>query len=179
MKRITILFLVLTLLLTACSGITAPTDAPTVTEPPIPVPTQPTTEAIKDPAPESCLEKLGAYIPLVRIIHVIEHKAQFPVLIRICRDRLAARPRTKMHGKFPCAETGLMIALAFFQSPPHDIAELAGIVSGGCLIRHIEVRLDHISHILQDHGSPLLNGFPRRDIELCIATIHNRPCIFG
>lgn len=48
MKRTAILLLVMSLLLTACSGITAPktTDAPTVTEPSILVPTQPTMESV-------------------------------------------------------------------------------------------------------------------------------------
>ena len=47
----------------------------------------------------------------------------------------------------------LVIALTFAQASAQDVLELAGIVAGGGLVRQIEVALDDVVDVLQDHRS--------------------------
>ena len=85
----------------------------------------------------------------------MEHEAE--VLRDLQRRNAAARPLPEVGRELPAPETGLMIALAFAQASAQDVLELAGIVAGGGLVRQIEVALDDVVDVLQDHCGPLLD----------------------
>lgn len=85
----------------------------------------------------------------------MEHETK--VLRDLQRRNAAARPLPEVGRELPAPETGLVIALALAQASAQDVLKLAGVVAGGGFARQIEVALDDVVDILQDHRGPLLD----------------------
>ena len=116
-----------------------------------------------------CAEELAADVGRIRVIEAVEHEAE--VLRDLQRRNAAARPLPEVGRELPAPETGLVIALTFAQASAQDVLKLAGVVAGGGLVRQIEVALDDVVDVLQDHRGPLLDVL--RGVE------HRRRAAFG
>ena len=85
----------------------------------------------------------------------------------------------EFRGKLTAPQIRLVIALPFGRPTSKHLGKLARIVGGICLVRQNKMRFNKVTHILQHHGSALLNIVDCRNAGISDRTIHQFPCLFG
>lgn len=104
-----------------------------------------------------------------------QHEAEIAAFVDRRRKRGFSRNELEMGGKFPCAKTGLVKALAPRSTAVEDIEMLAFIVIGPRLAGKFEMRLDDIGGLDQNKRRALLPILVHQDIEsLKIPSLHRR-----
>ena len=68
-----------------------------------------------------------------------------------------------------------MVELPPLDAPLDDVLELARVVAGGGLVRHVKVGLDDIAHVPQQQGGPLLDIVRGTQVQLPLAPFHHCP----
>ena len=105
----------------------------------------------------------------VAVVEVVQHQPQVAGLVDGWNR--PARPAPERNREFPAAKVRRVETLAALHPAGDDVLKLAGVVRGRSLVRHLEVRLDDIVHVLQQQRGALHNLLRGDKVERLTATL--------